>query len=60
LAFLIIAARNLFAKKSYYAAIVPYQMQCDALNSDIYIFISNRRKAIKLLFFEGDGFALFN
>ena len=41
------------------AAIVTWQMKCDVLNGDIYIFISKRRNAIKLLRFEGDGFALF-
>ena len=48
-------------RKSFHglAAIVTYQMQCDVLNGDIYIFISKRRNAIKLLRFEGDGFALF-
>ena len=34
-------------------------IKCDVLNGDIYIFISKRRNAIKLLRFEGDGFALF-
>jgi transposase len=34
-------------------------MQCDVLNGDIYIFISRRRNAIKLLRFETDGFAIF-
>jgi len=48
-------------RKSFHglAAIVTYQMKCDVLNGDIYIFISKRRNAIKLLRFEGDGFALF-
>jgi len=48
-------------RKSFHglAALVTYQMQCDVLNGDIYIFISKRRNAIKLLCFEGDGFALF-
>lgn len=48
-------------RKSFHglAALVSYQMQCDVLNGDIYIFISKRRNAIKLLRFEGDGFALF-
>jgi transposase len=41
------------------AALVKYQMKCDVLSGDIYIFISKRRNAIKLLRFEGDGFALF-
>ena len=48
-------------RKSFHglAALVTYQMRCDVLNGDIYIFISKRRNAIKLLRFEGDGFALF-
>ena len=48
-------------RKSFHglAAIVTYQMQQDVLSGDIYIFISKRRNAIKLLRFEGDGFALF-
>lgn len=52
---------NADMRKSFHglAAIVKYQMQCDVLNGDIYIFISKRRNAIKLLRFEGDGFALF-
>jgi len=41
------------------AAIVKYKMQSDVLSGDIYIFISKRRNAIKLLRFEGDGFAIF-
>jgi len=41
------------------AAIVNSQMQCDVLSGDIYIFISKRRNAIKLLRFEPDGFAIF-
>jgi transposase len=52
---------NTDMRKSFHglAAIVKYQMQCDVLNGDIYIFISKRRNAIKLLRFEGDGFGLF-
>jgi len=48
-------------RKSFHglAAIVKYQMGCDVLSGDIYIFISKRRNAIKLLRFEGDGFAIF-
>ncbi|MDQ6903943.1 MAG: IS66 family insertion sequence element accessory protein TnpB [Bacteroidota bacterium] len=48
-------------RKSFHglAAIVTYQMQQNVLNGDVYIFISKRRNAIKLLRFEGDGFALF-
>jgi len=52
---------NTDMRKSFHglAAIVSYQMQCDVLNGDIYIFISKRRNAIKLLGFEPDGFAIF-
>ncbi len=52
---------NADMRKSFHglAAIVKCQMQCDVLNGDIYIFISKRRNAIKLLRFEGDGFGLF-
>jgi transposase len=48
-------------RKSFHglAAIVTCQMQQDVLSGDIYIFISKRRNVIKLLRFEGDGFALF-
>ena len=41
------------------AAIVKYQMQLDVLNGDVYIFISKHRNAMKLMRFEGDGFAIF-
>jgi transposase len=52
---------NTDMRKSFHglAAIVKHTMQCDVLNGDIYIFISRRRNAIKLLRFEGDGFCLF-
>ena len=48
-------------RKSFHglAAIVKYHMKCDVLNGDIYIFFSKRRNSIKLLRFEGDGFAIF-
>ena len=48
-------------RKSFHglAAIVKYTMLSDVLNGDIYIFISRRRNSIKLLRFEGDGFAIF-
>ena len=48
-------------RKSFHglAAIVNYKMQCNVLNGDVYIFISKRRNAIKLLRFEPDGFAIF-
>ncbi len=52
---------NADMRKSFHglAAIVKYKMQGDVLNGDIYIFISKRRNAIKLLRFEPDGFAIF-
>lgn len=48
-------------RKSFHglAAIVKNKMQQDVLSGDIYIFISKRHNAIKLLCFEGDGFAIF-
>lgn len=48
-------------RKSFHglAAIVKYHMKCDVLNGDIYIFFSKRRSSIKILRFEGDGFAIF-
>ncbi|HEY5369906.1 MAG TPA: IS66 family insertion sequence element accessory protein TnpB [Hanamia sp.] len=52
---------NTDMRKSFHglAAIVRYNMECDVLNGDVYIFISKRRNAVKLLRFEGDGFAIF-
>lgn len=48
-------------RKSFHglAAMVEYNMGNDVLNGDIYVFLSKRRNAIKLLSFEGDGFALY-
>ena len=52
---------NTDMRKSFHGltAIIKCIMRCDALNGDIYIFISKRRNAIKLLRFEPDGFAIF-
>ena len=52
---------NTDMRKSFHglAAIVKYNMEYDVLNGDVYIFISKRRNAVKLLRFEGDGFAIF-
>jgi len=52
---------NTDMRKSFHglAAIVKCNMQRNVLNGDIYIFISKRRNAIKLLRFETDGFAIF-
>ena len=48
-------------RKSFHglAAIVAGNMKKDVLNGDIFIFISKRRNAIKLLQFQGDGFAIY-
>lgn len=48
-------------RKSFHglAAIVKYKMGSNVLNGDIFVFISKRRNAIKLLRFEQDGFAIF-
>lgn len=40
-------------------AIVKKHMKCDAQNGDVYVFLRKRRNSIKLLRFEGDGFAIF-
>lgn len=52
---------NTDMRKSFHglATMVKYSMQRDVLNGDIYIFISKRRNAVKLLRFETDGFAIF-
>jgi len=41
------------------AALVRYAMQSNVLSGDVFIFISKRRNAIKLLRLEADGFAIF-
>jgi transposase len=52
---------NTDMRKSFHglAAIVKYKMHREVVNGDIYVFISKRRNAIKLLRFETDGFAIF-
>ena len=52
---------NTDMRKSFHglAAIVKYKMGSDVLSGDIFVFISKRRNAIKLLRFEQDGFAIF-
>ena len=41
------------------SGIVSSQMQLDPLSNVVYIFINRRRTQIKLLHWEGDGFALY-
>ena len=40
--------------------IVSSQMQLDALSGAVFIFINKKRNHVKLLLFEGDGFALYH
>jgi len=41
------------------SGIVTSQMQFNPLSNDIYIFINRRRTQLKLLQWEGDGFAVY-
>jgi len=52
---------NADMRKSFHglAALVKYKMQTNVLSGDVFIFISKRRNAIKLLRWEGDGFTIF-
>ena len=52
---------NTDMRKSFHglAGIVKHDMQCNVLNGDMYVFLSRRRNSIKLLRFEGDGYAIF-
>jgi transposase len=49
-------------RKSFYslAALVREELHQDPLTGDIFIFLSRRRTHIKLLRWEGDGFALYS
>ena len=42
------------------SGIVSYQMQLNALDSSVFIFLNKRHNQIKLLLWEGDGFALYH
>lgn len=41
------------------AGIVRNHLKQDPISGDVFIFINNRRTHIKLLYWDGDGFALF-
>ena len=41
------------------SGIVSSIMQLDPLNTDVYIFLNRRRTQMKLLQWEGDGFAVY-
>lgn len=42
------------------SGIVSSQMQLDALDGSLFIFINKKHNQVKLLLFEGDGFALYH
>jgi len=42
------------------SGIVTSQMQLNALDGSVFIFINKKRHQIKLLLWEGDGFALYH
>lgn len=48
--------------KSFYslAAIVKEQMHTEPLSRDVFIFLNNRCNQLKLLVWQGDGFAIFH
>ena len=41
------------------SGIVMQQMQLNALCGDVFIFMNKKRNQVKLLLFEGDGFAIY-
>src|SRR5580693_3081039 len=41
------------------SGLVNSAMQCNVLGGDFFIFISKRRNQVKLLHWDGDGFALY-
>lgn len=42
------------------SGIVSSQMQLNALNRSVFIFFNKKHNQVKLLLFEGDGFALYH
>ncbi|SHM24048.1 IS66 family insertion sequence element accessory protein TnpB [Chitinophaga sp. CF418] len=48
--------------KSFYslASIAREQMRAEPLSKDVFIFLNNRRNQLKLLVWQGDGFAIFH
>lgn len=42
------------------SGLVSTAMNCNVLGGDIFIFINKRRNQVKLLLFEGDGFAIYH
>jgi transposase len=52
---------NTDMRKSFHGlvALVKNKMLTSVMSGDVFVFISKRRNAIKLLRWEGDGFAIF-
>ena len=42
------------------SGIVSSQMQGDAMDGAVFIFLNRRRNQVKLLHFEGDGFSVYH
>jgi transposase len=42
------------------SGIVMQQMSLSALSGDVFIFLNKRRNQVKLLLWEGDGFAIYH
>jgi transposase len=42
------------------SGMVTSQMQHNVLSGDIFIFVNRKRNQVKLLLFEGDGFAIYH
>lgn len=42
------------------SGLVTSQMQQNVISGDIFIFLNRRRNQVKLLCFEGDGFAIYH
>lgn len=42
------------------SGLVTSQMQHNVLSGDIFIFLNRKRNQVKLLLFEGDGFAIYH
>ena len=42
------------------SGIVVSVMQCNVIGGDVFIFMNKRRNQVKLLHWEGDGFAMYH
>ena len=39
-------------------AMVEHELHCDAMKGDYFLFINRRKTMVKLLYWDGDGFAI--